>query len=99
VEKTIHGKIAGVVSAAPAMTSQTALLFVILWDARNRLVSYEHIADVFFALYDSNNVTPRSLASVLKRLRKRIPEDWPVEIETKYQLGYRLMVDPKWTWE
>ena len=71
--------------------SKTATL-IILWNARNKLVSKDHLADNLEFLANIDAKSPYAATTDIKMIRKFIKQmGWPIEIITDYGMGHMLM--------
>ena len=83
------------VADALGVSRRPALLFLILWGARGRTVSYDMIMDSLEASTRSF-MTLDAVAASKKRLANAL-KGQPVTIEAVYGIGYRLTVhDEAW---
>ena len=85
--------------AAPRISRKPSILFLRLWSAKGRFVSYDILVDEFYEAGDSGPFTPDGVRQVAKHLRRQMPDDWPVAVESKPGIGMRLVFPAGWTWE
>lgn len=73
-------------------------LFLILWDARGRILPHESLAARMRDL-TADYATTMGLRSGIRDLRRGLERaGWPVRIVTHYGLGYQMIVPKGWTW-
>lgn len=80
------------------VTVAQAVLFLMLWRARGRVVTYDAFLDLQQSVSGREGSNYRAVASTKKKLARQI-EGLPVEIKSVYGLGYRLRkLDQNWDW-
>lgn len=88
---------ADLVSVADDLTAMQARLLWTLWDARNRYLDYETVIQNVF---DFGAVRPQAdtICTYVSKLRKVLRRlGWPLRLDVKFDLGYRLSVlQPGW---
>lgn len=79
------------------LTAQQALLFLILWEAKGRVLTYDHVQNRMFDA-TAERKTRGALVTTAKRLRRNIEElGWPVRIVAHNDVGYRMEVEEGWS--
>lgn len=87
---------ADMITKMPKLTTWTARLFIVLYDRRGRVVTFETIEDHVPLDHADYDMTRGAVTSLVKRLRKQLAEmGCPVHIQTIYGLGYRMIIDDK----
>lgn len=82
--------------AVPHADKRGAQVLHILWSARPRIKTYEHISQQLKYL-NGNQPNELALSSVVKRLRRALEKtDLPVEIRNHYAIGYNLHAPSDW---
>ena len=96
----LQDRIARLCDLVPGMTRATAMVFIALWDARNRLASYDYLAERASG-FSAHSMSDEALRTSVKHLRKMISAaNLPLRIENCWSVGYRMVrLDPTWTWE
>ena len=92
-------RVAVLISRNERLSSRTARLFLYLWDARGRYLTYNGITE---HIWNETSAWPShdALKSLVKRLRRDLEAaGWPVTIKAKYDVGYRLSCPLGWDWE
>lgn len=75
-----------------------AILFLILWKANGRTVTYDTLMDTQERLCGNESVSVGGIRTAKKHLWKVI-RHYPVEILPSYGVGYRLkLTDRNWNW-
>jgi DNA-binding response OmpR family regulator len=96
----LQERVAQLCDAVPGMTKASAVMFISLWDARGRTLTYGRLAEDASA-NSPDSTTEDAMRSTIQRLRRIIADAaLPVTILTRYDIGYRMVrLDPAWTWE
>lgn len=80
------------------VTVAQAVLFLMLWRARGRVVTYDAFLDLKQSVSGREGSNYRAVATTKKHLTQKI-KCLPVEIKSVYGLGYRLRkLDQNWDW-
>ncbi len=80
------------------VTVAQAVLFLMLWRAHGRVVTYGAFLDLQQSVSGREGSSHTAVVSTKKNLACRI-KGLPVEIKSVYGLGYRLRkLEPEWDW-
>lgn len=86
------------IMARLGVSRTVALMFLMLWNAQGRVVTYSAYLDMQQAMFRRDSGHEANVRSVRKNLAIKL-RPYPLKIRNIHGVGYRLVLtDPHWDW-